>query len=181
MVRSVRQLRIDLIGEHINILFNADLCNLLQILPPHHTAGRIVRKRHYENLRLICNRRQKLFLRQAELIFLFQFNCHRYAVCQHDTWHIGNVARLRNEHLIARIQHRTKCHINSFAAAYRYKNLMKRIIGYLKSASEILCDRHTQFLQTGIGRIKGPSLFQCINTLITNMPRRIKIRLTDTK
>ena len=46
---------------------------------------------------------------------------------------------------------------------------------------KIRCNLHAQLLQSGIGGIKGSPLFQRINTLIANVPRRVKIRLAHSE
>ena len=56
---------------------------------------------------------------------------------------------------------------------------MGEIIFQIKPSFQIIADLHLQFLQTGIGGIEGPPLFQGINALVPDMPGRIKIRLSD--
>ena len=125
--------------------------------------------------------RKQLLLCQAELILLLQFNRYRYTIRQNDARQIRNICRLWDEYLISRIEHGTQCHIDALASADGHENLMHRIIFQLKAALQIMRDLLTQLLQTGIGRIKGPPLFQCVNTFIADMPRGIKVRLTNAK
>ena len=58
---------------------------------------------------------------------------------------------------------------------------MQRIIGHLIAASQIMRNFLPQLLQTGIGGVKGTSLFQRINALVADVPRSIEVRLADTQ
>ena len=58
---------------------------------------------------------------------------------------------------------------------------MQRIIGHLIAASQIMRNFLPQLLQTGIGSVKGTSLFQRINALVADVPGSIEVRLADTQ
>ena len=65
---SVSQLGIDLITEHEQVMLFYNLCDRLKILSTHNRAGRIVRERKHQKLRLWRDRSFKFLSRQAEFI-----------------------------------------------------------------------------------------------------------------
>ena len=174
---SVSQLSVDLIREHKEIMLLHNLCNLLKILAGHDRTGRIVRERKHQNFRLRRDLLKQFLRSQAELIFLFQFDNHRNSICKNRTRIIGDIARLWDQNLVPRIEHRTHRKVNRLTAADRHNNLRVRVIGNVVLSVHIIVNLLTQFLQTCIGGIKRSSLFQRIDAFLADVPRRIKIRL----
>ena len=125
----IGQLGINLIGKHEQVVLDNDIRNRLQILAFHDRSGRIVRKWQDEDLGLVRDSLLQLLRRQTEIVFFLQLNDLRHAACQHRAGQIGHVARLRDQHLIARIDHRPQRNVNGFAAADRHKDLRARIVG----------------------------------------------------
>ena len=140
-------------------MFNDNFCNLLQLAAVHHCSGRIVGERKYQKLCLRRNFFQKLFRCQTELILFLQLNHNRNTSGQNGAGHIGNVAGLRNQNLISRIQHSPHSNINSLATAYCHYNLLVRIIAYMTASFQIIVNLHPKIPQTCIGCIKGSSFF----------------------
>ena len=179
MIPSIGQLTVYFIGNHEKILFQNHFRNGFQILPLHDRPRRVVGEGKDEHLGFIRNGVAELLRRQAELIFRLQIDEYRNRIRQDSTGFIGNVAGLRNQHLISRIDHRAQGDINGFRPSHRDQYLMGGIILQIKPSFQIVADFHLQFLQTGIGGIECPPLFQGINALVPDMPGRIKIRFSD--
>ena len=116
MLFQIGKLCIDLIAQHIQIVFFNYLCNGLQILPLHHGTGWIVRERKHQKLGLRRNCGLQFLRCQSKLILRLQFNNDRHAVGQHRTRYIGYIAGLRNQHLVTGVQHGTHGNINRLTA-----------------------------------------------------------------
>ena len=177
---SISQLGINLIRKNKQIVFYYNFCNLLQLAAVHHRSGGVVGEGKNQKLCLRRNLFQKLFRRQTELILFLQLNRNRNTSGQNSTGHIGNIAGLRNQNLVSRIQHGPHGNINALAAAYRYYNLLVRIIADMTASLQIIVNLHSEIPQTCIGCIKGSSFFQRIDAFLPDMPGRIKIRFSDT-
>ena len=179
MLRLVGQCAVNLIGEDIQIMVHAEFCDRLEILARHDRSCRIVRERQNQDLRLRRVSGLEFLECQLELIFFLHLDNHRHAACQNRTRFIGNVARLRNDDLISRIEHRTQRDIDRLGAADRNHDLLVRIVDDIVQFVLLQRDLIAQRLQTGIGRVESTSLFQRIDAFLADVPRRLKVRLAD--
>ena len=137
-LRSIGQLSINLIGDHEQVMFLHDLCDLFQIFPLHDRSGRVIWKWEHQKLGLGGQLLKKLFRGQAELVLLLQLDHHRYAVCQHCAGQIGYIAGLGDQYLIPRVDHSPHSDIYGFAAAHCHHDLRICIIGHVTSAAQII-------------------------------------------
>lgn len=151
-----------------------DLCNSLEIRLFHNGSRGIVGKRKDQYLRLVRNGCFQLLCCQAEFILCLQVNDHRSRSCQDRTGLIRYVAGLGDQDFISRIAHGTQSDINCLRATDRYQHFVLPVIGYTLFSPDRVADLLTQILQTGIGGIKGSSLFQGIDTLVPDVPGSIK-------
>ena len=177
----IGQFGVDFIRDHVQVMFQTDLCHLLEILPAHDGAGRIVREREDQNLGLIRDMFLHLCCGKAEFILLLQGDRYRNAVCQSRTGDIGDIARLRDQHFIARIEHGPEGQIDRLRSPHRDKALAGRIIDDIQPSLQILCNFSAQFHQTCVRSVEGLAPLQGIDALIAHRPRRVKIRLSDAK
>ena len=146
MLATVGQLGINFITQHKQILLLNHLRDRLQIGAVHDRARWIVREWKNQHLCFRCDFLQQLLRRQTELILLLQLDNDRRTARQHRPRHIGNVTRLRNQNLIARIEHRAQGDINRLAAADYYHHFCIRIIIKTLTTFQIMADLLAQFL-----------------------------------
>ena len=183
MLIAVSQFGINLIGDHEQVMLFDQGRDGLEILTCHDGTCRVIRERQDQNLGLFCNGFFQFRCRQAELIFSLQFNDHRFRTCQDCAGLIGYIGRLRDQHLFPfpGIDHGTQCQVDGFGTTHCYQHFFLRLIADADPSLQIIADLRTQLHQTGIGGIKGASFFQGINTLIPDMPGRIKVRFAHAK
>ncbi len=151
---------VDLIGKHIEIMLDDDLTNCLQIFFFHDPAGRIVWIRQDQDFGTGCDRGFELFRCQAELIFIFQIDNDRDRICKDSTGLIGDIRRLRDQDLIALVDHSPEHQIDGFRTADRNEYLLVPGIINVLGAFHIIADFLPQLLQTRIGCIEGPAFLQ---------------------
>ena len=137
MVSAVGELRINLIGDHKNVVLDDDFRNGLQILLGHDGSGGVVGEGKHQKLGPVRQLLQKLLRCQPELILLLQLDDHRHAIRQHRAGQVGHVAGLGNQHLIPRIEHSAHGNVNGLASAHRNHDLMIRVIVGPKAAVQI--------------------------------------------
>ena len=181
MLFLVTELCIDLICDHKDILFPDNFRNLLQVLLFHDRTCRIIGKWQDQYLRLVCDRIPQFLCCQAEFIFFLQFNNHWHCICKNRTGFIGYIAGLWDQYLLSRIDHCPECQINRFRTTNRYQDLMHFIIMDSLASLYIIADFLSQLLQACIGGIKGSSLFQGVNALISDMPWCIEVGFSNAK
>ena len=56
---------------------------------------------------------------------------------------------------------------------------MDRVIAHTEPSDQILRDLLAQFLQSGIGGVECLAPLQCIDTLVSDRPGRVKVRFAD--
>ena len=177
MFLLVSQLRVDLVGHDKNILLHTDLRDLTQILLLQDGSRRIVRKRQYQNLCFLRDRVEQFLRRQAELVFLFQIDDHRHAARQNHTGLIGHIAGLGNQHFLPRVQHHTHADVDRLRTAHCDQDLLHRIILQILTSLHIVGDLLPQLLQSGVGCIECAPFLQRVDSLIPDVPGRVKVRL----
>ena len=181
ILSRVGQLRINLVGEYVQIMLDADLRDRLEVRPCHDRPGRIVRKWKHEDLCLRCDRRFHLLRCQSELILLLKRDDDRDRVRKDRARLVGNIAGLWNQHLVSGINHGAKGQIDSLRSADRDEDLGYRIIIHAQPSADIGCDLCAELLQTGVRCIEGPSALKRVDALVPDRPGRIKVRLPDAK
>ena len=155
MLFPVGQLRVDLVADDKEILLPHHLGDGLQILLLHNGARRIVREGQNQDLRLGRNLLQKLFPGEPELILCLQLNHHRNSAGQNGARHIGHIAWLRDQHLVARIQHGPQRDVNGLTASDGDHDLTAVIVFHLHPPLHVIADFHLQLLESCIGGVEG--------------------------
>ena len=140
MVSAVGELCVNLIREHKEVFFLHHFRDSLKILPAHDGASGVVRERKDENLRLFRDMFQELFFRQTELIFRLKLNDMGLSAGQNTAGNIGNITGLRDQHLIAGIQHDAHRKVDGLTAAHRNQCLGNRVIIQRKTPFEVFAD-----------------------------------------
>ena len=177
----VGQLRIDLIGDDIEVILDDDFRDRLQFLPGHDRTGRIVREGQDQHLGLRRDFCPEILRHQLEAVLLLQFQDHRDAVSEDNAGLVGHIAGLRDDDLVPGIQHGAEGKVDSFGTADRDRDLGIRIVGNAETALQIPRDLRLQLKETGVAGIEGPSALQRIDTLFPDGPGRVEIRLADTQ
>ena len=134
----VGKLCINLIREDIEVVLLDDRHELLEVLLLHDGTGRVVRERQHEELRLRRDLLEKLLRGQTELVLLFELDRHRHTTRHNGTRGVGNVARLRDEDLIARIQHAAHREVDRLGATDGDHALAQRVVAYTEAAVDII-------------------------------------------
>ena len=181
MLRTVGEFGINLIRNHIQVVLFYKLGDGLKIFPGHDRPRRIVRERHDEHLRLRRHMLFKLFHRQLEFILILQRDDDRNAVRHHSAGQIGHIARLREQHLVPRIQHAAEPDIDRLTPPDCDKRLLLGIIRNADLSLQISADLISQLLESCVGCVKCPSLFKREDSFLTDPPRRVKVRLSHTQ
>ena len=181
MLLLIGQLAVDLVGKNDNVLLHADFGNLPKVLLGHDGTGRIVRERKHEKLRLIGNRHAEFLRSQAEFIFLLKLDNYRNALRQNNTRFIGNIARLRNDNLLAGAYHGADCKVNRFTSPDRNQNLALRLVGEPVTAVQKVRNLGAELGKSRIAGIVRFRFLEGIDAFLTDVIRRRKIRLADTE
>ena len=159
---GIRQLGIDFVGNHHNIRAVQRLRKRLHVLRLHHAAGGVVRI--WEDDRLGSRRklRPQHLRRQTEAILRRRLHRHAHAAGEHHAGHIGYIAGIGNQHLIARLNQRAQRKINALARADRDHNLARGIIAHAE-ARLILGNQARQLLKPAVRRVVRVPRAQRIN------------------
>ncbi len=118
----IGQLSVNLVRRDDEVVFFNNRDELLQVRALHDGTRRVVREGHDQNLGLRRNGCFQFFRRQAELILFLELDGDRYAVRHNDTRFVGYVGGLRDQNLIAGVNHGTHRQINGLRAAHCDKN-----------------------------------------------------------
>ena len=176
---GIGQLSVDLIGQDIEIVPDDDVHQLFQILSFHDRAGRVIGERQDQNLGPGSDRCLEFLRCQPELILVFQIDNDGRGIRQHSAGLIGDIGGLRDQHLIAGIDHGAEHQVDSLGSSDCDEDFLVPDIIDVLGALHVPADFLAQFPQTGIGRVKSTSLLQRVDTLIPDVPGSVKIRLTD--
>ena len=144
MLPSIGQFPVDLIGDHIQILFQDHLRDLLQILSFHHGPRGVVGEGEHKELGFLRYGIPQLLRGQAELVFLLQVDKDRNRVRQNGAGLVGNIAGLRDQHLVARVHHGPQGDVDGFRPSHRDQNLMGGIIFQIKTPLQVTADLRLQ-------------------------------------
>ena len=178
MLFLISKLRINLIRHDKYVMFSDDLRDLLQILPLHNGPRRIIREGQNQYLCLFRYGIFQFLRRQAELIFFLQFNSDRHSARHNGTGLIGHKTWLRDQHLISGIHHSAQTDINRLGTSHRDQHLMLRIVSHTLLSLYVIADLLPQLHQSAVRSVECAPFFQGINTLVPDMPRCVKIRLS---
>ena len=177
MLLRIGQFPVDFVGHYKYIMSDNHLGNGLQILPLHNCAGGIVGKGQNQKLGSVRDRRLQLLRGQTEFIFRLQINDNGRSPRHNGTGLVGDIAGLGNQHFLPRIQHGPHSDVDSLGTSHGDQHLLYGVIVHSVLPVHIMADLLAQLFQPCIGGVKGSSLFQRIDSLVPDMPGRIKIRL----
>ena len=173
----VAELSVDLVRQDENVLLLHDLRDFPKVLLLHDGTGGVVGEGQHQKLRPVGELLQQLLRGQPEFVLLLQLDDDRHTARHPGTGHIGHIARLRNQHLITRIQHDPHGHVNGLGAADGHHGFLHGIIVHAVLPLHIGGNLLPQLPETRIGGIEGASLLQGMNALLPDMPGSIKVRL----
>ena len=176
---TVGQIGVDLVGDDHQIVLNNGGNQRLQILAAHDGAGGVIGEGDHQRLGLGRNSSLQLFLGQAELVLLLQRNGNRNTVGHGNAGHIGDKARLGVQHLVSGVDDGPQSNVDGLTAAHGNDDFLHRIVGNTDAALRESGDFPAQLGQTGIGGIECLTPGQGTDTLITDMPGGIKVRLAN--
>ena len=177
MLSAVGQLRVDLIGDNEQILFLYHLGDRSELLTRHDGTCRIVRERKHEDLRPVGAGVPDLIGCKLEIILLEKLYRNRLSARHQHAGLVRNIARLRQQHLIARIEHDSQGNIDRLAASYGHERLIIESVMQIETALEIIADFLTQLDKTCVRGIMSSSSLKRVYALLADMPGRVKIRL----
>ncbi len=117
MLAAVGQLAVDLVGEHIQVVFNDDVRDRLEVFLAHDCPRGIVGVRQHQDLGLRRDRSLELFGFEAEFILILERNNDRHAVRQNRAGLIGDIGRLRDQYFVALVDHGAEHQVDGLRAA----------------------------------------------------------------
>ena len=151
---------VDLIREDVKVVFPDDRCNRPEILSCHDRARRIVRIGQHQNFGLRRDCLLECLRREAEFILFRQPDDDRLCIRQDRAWLVRNIRRLRDQDLVAGIDHRPEHEIDRLGSADSDENFLHRIIGKPLVTFQFLRNRFPELLKAGIRRVKRASLLE---------------------
>ena len=181
MLFLVGEFGVDLVGHDIDVVFDDDLRDGLEIRPFHDGSGGIVGEGKDQNLGLVRDDFLKLGSCQTEFVLRLQVDDHGLCACKNGAGLVGNIAGLGNEDLVSGIAHGAQADIDGLGSAHGDNDLALGIVLKSLGPLHIMTDLRAQLHQTCVGGVMGLSFFQRIDTLVTDMPGRVKVRLAHTQ
>ena len=158
-----------------------DLGDRLEMLAAHDGAGRVVRVRENQRLRLFGDGAFQLLRGQAEFIFHLRADGNRHAANHAGQRVVADEARLRDDNLFTRGDQAAQRHIDRLAAADRDEHLglglVREAVFPLEEAADLLAQRH----QAAVRRVARAALLERRDARLADVPRREEIRLADGK
>ena len=178
---AVGQLGIDLVGKDKDILLDADLRDLLEIVTLHDRARGIVRERQNEHFRFVGDRRAQVVRSETEVILVFGVDDDRYAACHYGQRLVADERGLGNDDLVPSFHQRAEREVDRLAAAHGDERLRLRLICNAEAPFVVFRDFLQQVGKAAVGRVPCSALLQTADALVADMPRRLEIRLADTQ
>ena len=175
----VAQLAVDLIGQHDQVVLDAELGDAFEILLRRDRAGRVGREIEHQHAALRRDRGGEFLRFQREAVLLAGLDRHRLAVGHDDARTVGNVAGLVVDHLFARIEQRAQREIDRLGHADGDEHLGRRVVRNVEEPADVARDRLAQRKQAevrGVGRL---AFFQRVDGGLADVPRGDEVRLAD--
>ena len=150
--RKIIELRVDFIGDHNDIGVPDGRGKILHVLPRHYAARGIVGIRENDGLRAGRDVFFHHFAGEFKAILRACRNGHAFAAGKGDAGHVGNVAGVRHEHLIARLDQSAHGKVDALACADRDHNLR---IGAISDAETgfVFGNQPCKLLKAAVGGI----------------------------
>ena len=157
---AIGQPPVNFIRQHHHVGIPQHGGNRLEMLLPHHTAGRVVGIGQDEQLGLGGQGRPQSLGRQAESVLRFGHDRDSRAARHHGQGLVADEARLGDEHLVPGADQGAQAQIDGFAAPDGDEHLGCGLIRHPDMPHRVTRDRLPQPEQPCIGRIPGLPLFQ---------------------
>ena len=177
---AISQFRVNFIGNHQQVVFDANRGNPFQVFPFHDGTGGVIGIRQNQRLCFGCNSRFQFFGHEFEVVFRFCSHHHRHPMLQLDSWFICHIGRFHHKHFVSRFQNGTQCHVNGFGCADGAKNLVCVII-QIKAAFQIMGNFLPQFGHAPVGGISCFAFRQRIHGSFPHTFRCFEIRFPNAK
>jgi len=174
----VGQLGVNLVADHEQILFHANLGEGIQFRAREYRPRRIGRKVEQQNLGARRRRRHFRGL-QPETVLRPGMDRAPLRVRQRDRRGVGNITGLMVKDGLAGIEDGAQGEVDRLAHADRDENLRIRIVGRPEDFPHIPGDFAAQLQAPEIGRVPRPPVLQRVNGCFPHTPRGGGIRLAD--
>ncbi len=151
----------------------------LDILPAQRRAGRVIREVDDQDTGLRGHLPLQLLHRQTELILAEGVDRHGNTVRETDQRRVSDETGFMVKHLIARPDNRPQRQIERLAHADRNQNLVTPIVDAAERPFRVGRERLPEFRHTQIRGIAGETLLQGDDGPFADVPRRLKVGLSD--
>ena len=178
MLLLVGKLRVDLIGHDIDVMFQDDLRDGLQILPLHDGPGGVVGEGQHQDLGPVGDVLLQLRGGEPELVLLLQVDDHGLCSGHHGAGLVGHEAGLRDQHLVPGIDHGPEADVDGFGSAHGDQDLLHgMLIADSLLSVQIFRNLLPQLLQACVGGIEGLPLLQGVDALVPDVPGSVEVGL----
>ena len=179
VVEVVSELIIDLVADHEQIALLNDVCHRLQFFPCIRRAGRIARIVNHQRLDPLAASTLNLLRGELKAVGHVRFQCHDSAAGKFNNGAVRNVARLGNKDFVAGVDDRAHGEVKPFAHPDGDQGFLLGIIAEAEAVAKKPSDRAAQLRHALVRRIGRVALLEREDRLLTDMPRRDKVRLAD--
>ena len=177
--RAEGKLGIDLVGDHENFSIAEHLGNCFEVGALHNCARRVGRVGH--NQRLSARGYEGAQLVGGDLEAVFRLGVQNYGNTARKTRNglVADVARLRNDDLVAGVGDGADGDVDGFTAADGNENFVFWIVLKVVFAGEITRDLIAQLLRSSVRRVARLSVLKRVNARHTDMPGGTEIGLAN--
>ena len=177
LMPAVAQLSVDLVAEHQQLVLAHHLGDGLQILPLHHRAGGVVRVGQNQGLGARGDGPAHVLRLQAEFLLRPGQDAHGRAAGEDDAGAVAHVARLGDQHLVARLQDHPQGRVDGLAGPHRHRHLGGGIVLHAEAPVQVQADLLAQLQQAPVGRVGGLPVEQAVDGRLADVVGRHEIRL----
>ena len=156
-----------------------DVSDLLQTLPAEHRARRVVGVADQQRLGARGDRRLDLGAGDLEGVLEAGWDLHRLTAGEGYLGGVGHEARLRHDHLVARVEQGGHRQVQRLADAYRDQDFAVRVVVDTVKRLEIGADGPAQLSRAGIGGVARLAVLEAGDAGLQDHVRRDEIRLAD--
>ena len=174
---AIGELGVDFIVDHENIGVLQNIGDTLIIRTRHYAAGRVVGVGENQRLRARRNRLLQRFRCDLEAGGHLRFHGHAVAAREGDAGHIGNVARVGHEHIVARFHQRAHGKVDALARTDGDQYLVFGVVFGAEALRLVAGDQLAQLQQTPVAGVVGVAAAQGVDGRVRVRPGRVEVRL----
>ncbi len=177
-VATVGQAVVDLVAVHNQVMALGDPGQLVLHGIRQYRAGRVARVAQEQCL---CPRRDRGLHRrrvQREVVLEARGDRHDRAAGEHDRGNVSDVARLVENHLIARVAGSPKRQVHGLGRAYGDQDLRGWVVLDAVTTIEMIRERPTQLNRPVVGSVVSPASVEGLNTRGYDLLRGVEVRLS---